>query len=153
MNRWIVIAVLLLGLQSSLRAVEENIRVFRSVDPAELEKRVPRGYGRFFVEAGRQYNLDPILLAAISAHESAAWKSLAARKKNNWMGLRTSSGAKRFARSEESIYYAAQLLNRKPFKGRNTLNQIAAIYCASNPANWKACVLQWERQLARNPKR
>ena len=153
MNRWIIIAVLLLGFLSPLRGLEESIRVFHPVDPVDLEKRVPRGYGRFFVEAARQYNLDPILLAAISAHESAAWKSMAARKKNNWMGLRTSSGAKRFARSEESIYYAAQLLNRRPFKGRNTLSQIAALYCASNPGYWRACVLQWERQLVGNRKR
>jgi hypothetical protein len=130
-----------------MRAVEDNIRVFRPVNPVDLERKVPGGYGRIFVEAGRQFNLDPILLAAISAHESGAWKSAAARKKNNWMGLMTGSGAKRFAKSEESIYYAAQLLNRKPFKGRNTLSQIAAIYCASNPGYWKTCVLQWERQL------
>jgi hypothetical protein len=148
MNQWIIGTVLLLGLQLPIRAVEENIRVFRSVDPVDLEKKVPKGYGRIFVEAGRRYGLDPILLAAISAHESGAWKSQAARRKNNWMGLMTRSGAKRFANSEESIYYAAQLLNRKPFKGRNTLSQIAAVYCASNPGYWKKCVLDWERKLA-----
>jgi hypothetical protein len=147
MKNWFISTVLLFGLQLPIRAVEENIRVFRPVDPTELEKKVPRGYGRIFVEAGRQYCLDPILLAAISAHESGAWKSVAARKKNNWMGLMTGRGAKRFAKSEESIYYAAQLLNRKPFKGRNTLSQIAAVYCASNPGYWKTCVLDWERRL------
>jgi hypothetical protein len=147
MRNWIISTVLLLGLQLSVTATEENIRVFRSIDPADLEKKVPVGYGRVFVEAGRQYNLDPILLAAISAHESGAWKSLAARKRNNWMGLMTSRGAKRFSKSEESIYYAAQLLNRKPFKGRNTLSQIAVVYCASNPGYWRTCVLDWERRL------
>jgi hypothetical protein len=100
------------------------------------------------VEAGQRYNIDPILLAAISAHESGAWRSTAARCKNNWMGLRTSRGAKRFSRSEESIYYAAQLLNRRPFKGRNTLSQIAALYCAANSGYWRTCVLEWERRLA-----
>jgi hypothetical protein len=147
MHKWIIGTVLLLGLQLPVRAVEENIRVFRPVDPLDLEKRVPRGYGRFFVEAGRQYNLDPVLLAAISAHESGAWRSLAARKKNNWMGLVTGSGTKRFGKSEESIYYAAELLNRRPFKGRNTLSQIAVVYCATNPGYWKVCVLDWERRL------
>ena len=43
---------------------------------------------------------------------------------------------------------AAQLLNRRPFKGRNTLSQIAAVYCAANPGYWRTCVLQWERRLA-----
>ena len=148
MTNWIISTVLLLGLQLPVRAAEENFRVFRPVDPVDLEKKVPTGYGRVFVEAGRQYNLDPILLAAISAHESGAWKSAAARDKNNWMGLRTSRGAKRFSKSEESIYYAARLLNRKPFKGRNTLSQIAAVYCATNPGYWRTCVLDWERRLA-----
>src|ERR1700745_1504953 len=147
MKNWIIGTVLLLGFHVPVRAAEENIRVFRPVEPADLERRVPVGYGRFFVEAGRQYNLDPILLAAISAHESGAWKSVAARKKNNWMGLMTSRGAKRFSKSEESIYYAAQLLNRRPFKGRNTLSQIAVLYCASNPGYWRTCVLDWERRL------
>jgi hypothetical protein len=153
MQKWVISTVLLLGLQLPTRAVEESIRVFRPVDPMSLEKRVPRGYGRFFVEAGRQYNLDPILLAAISAHESGAWISLAARKKNNWMGLMTGGVTRCFAKSEESIYYAAQLLNRRPFKGRNTLSQIAVVYCASNPGNWKTCVLDWERRLGGNGSR
>jgi hypothetical protein len=147
MKNWIIGTVLLFGLQLPIRGAEESFRVFHPVDPADLEKKVPVGYGRFFVEAGRQYNLDPILLAAISAHESGAWKSVAARKKNNWMGLMTSRGAKRFSKSEESIYYAAELLNRRPFKGRNTLSQIAAVYCASNSAYWRASVLDWERKL------
>jgi Mannosyl-glycoprotein endo-beta-N-acetylglucosaminidase len=150
MKNWIIGSVMLLGLQLPIRAIEENIRVFRPIDPAHLEKKVPAGYGQVFVEAGRQYHLDPLLLAAISAHESGAWKSKAARNKNNWMGLRTARGPKRFARSEESIYYAAALLNRKPFKGRNTLSQIAAVYCASNPGYWRGCVLDWERKLAGN---
>jgi Mannosyl-glycoprotein endo-beta-N-acetylglucosaminidase len=147
MRNWIISTLLLVGLQVSVRAAEENFRVFRPVNPADLEKKVPTGYGRIFVEAGRQYNIDPVLLAAISAHESGAWRSAAARYKNNWMGLRTSRGAKRFSNSEESIYYAAQLLNRRPFKGRNTLSQIASIYCATNPGYWRTCVLEWERRI------
>src|ERR1700747_2894166 len=105
MTNWIISTVLLLGLQLPVRAAEENVRVLRPGAPFDLEKKVPTGYGRVFVEAGRQYNLDPILLAAISAHESGAWKSAAARHKNNWMGLMTRLGTKRFAPSEESIYY------------------------------------------------
>jgi hypothetical protein len=147
MKSWAIATALFLGFPFSLRAMDENIRMFRSVNPADLERKVPKGYGRIFVEAGRQYNLDPVFLAAISAHESGAWRSQAAQYKNNWMGLMTGHGTKRFAKSEESIYYAAQLLNRKPFKGRNTLSQIAAVYCATNPAHWKSCVLEWERRI------
>src|SRR5258707_12923422 len=106
MGNWIISTVLLLGLQLPIRSAEENFRVFRRVDPADLEKKVPSGYGRIFVEAGQQYNIDPILLAPISAHESGAWKRAAPRSKNNWMGLMTSRGPKRFSKSTASLYYA-----------------------------------------------
>jgi hypothetical protein len=139
--------ILVVGLQLSLHAGEENFRTFRTIDVIQLEKKVPVGYGRVFVQAGRQYNIDPVFLAAVSAHESGRWKSRTARRRNNWMGLMTRRGAKNFATPEESIFYAAQLLNRWPFKGRNTLSQIAPIYCAESPGSWKASVLQWERQL------
>jgi hypothetical protein len=130
-----------------MHASEESFRTFRPVDPAKLERKVPTGYGKVFIEAGRANSIDPILLAAISAHESGAWKSAAARHKNNWMGLMTRFGAKRFVTSEQSIYYAAQLLNRRPFKGHNTLKELASIYCATNPSYWRQSVLQWERVL------
>jgi hypothetical protein len=148
MKSWIICNLLIFGWPMSMRASEESFRIFHPVDPVKLERKVPAGYGTVFVEAGRANNIDPILLAAISAHESGAWKSAAARSKNNWMGLMTRSGTKRFAKSEQSIYYAAELLNRRPFKGRNTLSEIASVYCASAPSQWRSCVLRWERRLA-----
>ena len=63
------------------------------------------------------------------------------------MGLMTRRGARSFGAPKESIFYAAKLLNRKPFKDRNTLSQIAPIYCANRPAYWKASVLKWEHEL------
>ena len=112
----LVILALALGLQISGRATEDNVRTFRAIDPDALDAKVPHGFGKVFVEAGRQNNIDPLILAAISAHESGGWKSRAARIKNNWMGLLTSSGAKRFPTPEASIFCAAQLLNRKPLR-------------------------------------
>jgi hypothetical protein len=147
MKNWIIFNLLILGLPVTMRASEESFRIFRPVDPARLERKVPAGYGQVFIEAGRENNIDPILLAAISAHESGAWKSAAARHKNNWMGLMSRFGAKRFASSAQSIFYAAELLNRRPFKGRNTLSQIASVYCATDPSYWRKEVLEWERLL------
>jgi hypothetical protein len=63
------------------------------------------------------------------------------------MGLMTRSGAKSFGRPEESIFYAAELLNRKPFKSRNTLSEIAPIYCRKNPGHWKVSVLHLEHEI------
>jgi hypothetical protein len=147
MKKWVVSYIIALAVQVSLCPGEEAIRGFRTVDPILLEKKVPTGYGKVFVEAGRQNNLDPLVLAAISAHESGGWKSRTARQKNNWMGLMTRRGAKSFGTPKESIFYAAQLLNQKPFKDRNTLSQIAPVYCAHRPGYWKASVLKWEQEL------
>jgi Mannosyl-glycoprotein endo-beta-N-acetylglucosaminidase len=148
MKKLVISCILALGAQLFVCTGEETIREFRTVDPIQLEKKVPMGYGQIFVQAGRENNIDPLLLAAISAHESGRWKSRIARQKNNWMGLMTRRGAKSFGTPEESIFYAADLLNRKPFKGRNTLSQIAPIYCAKSPGLWKASVLQWKNELA-----
>jgi hypothetical protein len=147
MNTWVISCILSLGILVSLCTGEESIRKFRTVDPIQLEKTVPVGYGQVFVQAGRENNIDPVLLAAISAHESGRWKSRIARQKNNWMGLMTRSGAKGFGKPEESIFYAAELLNHKPFKSRDTLSQIAPIYCKKNPGYWKASVLHLEDEI------
>ncbi len=146
MKTWAILAFAL-GLQISSRATEDNVRTFRAIDPDQLEARVPHGFGKVFVEAGRRNNIDPLILAAISAHESGGWKSRAARVKNNWMGLMVRSGAKRFPTPEASIFYAAKLLNRRPFKGHSTLASIAPIYCATNPTDWKKSVHQWSLRL------
>jgi hypothetical protein len=146
--KWLVFPLLVLGGAVSARAKDVNIRVFRPVDPAKLEQHVPAGYGKVFLEAGREYHIDPLFLAAISAHETGRWKSKAARKRNNWMGLISRGSAKRFSKPADSIFYAARLLNRRPFKNRNTLGTIAPVYCTEGTANWKRSILQWERLLA-----
>ena len=145
--RTVAILVFALALQISGRATEENVRIFRPIDPDQLDTKVPHGFGQVFVEAGRQNNIDPLILAAISGLESGAWKSRAARLKNNWMGLMTQRGPKRFATPEASIFYAAELLNRQPFKGHSSLASIAPIYCATNPTSWKNAVHEWSLRL------
>src|ERR1700751_4348832 len=151
MRKWVISCILALSAKVCVCPGEQSIREFRAAAPEQLEGKVPVGYGHVFVQAGRQNNIDPVLLAAISAHESGRWKSKTARQKNNWMGLMTRSGAKSFRTPEESIYYAADLLNRKPFKGQNTLSQIAPIYCNKSPGHWKASVLQLEHEFAAWP--
>ena len=74
MKTWTVLA-LAIGLQISGRATEENVHSFRAIDPDRLDAKVPHGFGRVFVEAGRQNNIDPLILAAISAFESAPGKA------------------------------------------------------------------------------
>jgi len=147
MKKWATSFVVAFIVLLSVCAGEESIRGFRAVDPVDLERKVPKGYGEVFVEAGRKNNIDPLFLAAISAHESGQWKSRVARRKNNWMGLMSRRGLKSFGTPRESIFYAAKLLNREPFQGRNTLSEIAPIYCAKNPRYWESSVLHWKQEL------
>ena len=86
MKSWLICSLLVLGLPATMHASDESFRVFRPVDAAKLERKVPAGYGKVFIEAARANNIDPVLLAAISAHESGAWKSAAARHKNKKPG-------------------------------------------------------------------
>ena len=79
MKKWVICCILTFGIQVSLCTGEESIRKFRTVDPTQLEKTVLVGYGQVFVQAGRENNIDPVLLAAISTHESGRWKSRTAR--------------------------------------------------------------------------
>jgi Mannosyl-glycoprotein endo-beta-N-acetylglucosaminidase len=147
MKKWAISYIVAFIVLLSVCAGEESIRGFRAVDPVDLETKVPRGYGQVFVEAGRENNIDPVFLAAISAHESGQWKSRIARRKNNWMGLMSRRGPKSFGTPQESIFYTAKLLNRKPFQGRNTLSEIAPIYCTKNPKYWESSVLHWKHEL------
>jgi len=55
----LVILALALGLQISGRATEDNVRTFLAIDPDALDTKVPHGFGKVFVEAGRQNNIDP----------------------------------------------------------------------------------------------
>jgi hypothetical protein len=147
MRKWAINYIIAFIVLLSVCAGEESIRGFKAVDPADLERKVPRGYGQVFVEAGLENDIDPVFLAAISAHESGQWKSRIARRKNNWMGLMSRRGPKSFEAPRESIFYAAKLLNRKPFQGRNSLSEIAPIYCAKNPRYWESSVLHWKQEL------
>ena len=52
-----------------------------------------QGYGQVFVQAGRQNNIDPAVLAIISAHESAGWKSRNRSKKEQLDEISAPTGA------------------------------------------------------------
>jgi len=46
MKKWVISCILTLGIQVSLCTGEESIRKFRTIDPIQLEKKVPVGYDR-----------------------------------------------------------------------------------------------------------
>ncbi|MDV2686981.1 glucosaminidase domain-containing protein, partial [Alkalihalophilus lindianensis] len=60
-----------------------------------------QGMGQAFVNAGKVFNVDPALLAAIAQHETGNGKSRAAVEKNNIAGMMGINGLKSYASVEE----------------------------------------------------
>ena len=81
MKKWVVSYIIALAVPLSVCPAEEAIHEFRAVDPILLEKKVPAGYGQVFVQAGRQNNIDPIVLAAIPPVNPADGKAESLEKR------------------------------------------------------------------------
>ena len=65
MKTWTVLA-LALGLQISVYATEENVHSFRAIDPDQLDDKYLTDTEEFSSRGGRENNIDPLILAAIS---------------------------------------------------------------------------------------
>jgi Mannosyl-glycoprotein endo-beta-N-acetylglucosaminidase len=95
--------------------------------------------GHLFVEAGKKYQINPALLAAISIHETGNGTSNAARFKFNVAGMMGKNGLKSYSSIEESIFDMARNLRQNYLdQGKLTIAQIGAKYApvgASNDPN------------------
>ncbi|MEC1522163.1 glucosaminidase domain-containing protein [Neobacillus niacini] len=99
-------------------------------------KGVLQNTGHFFQEAGKKYNIDPALLAAISIHETGNGTSNAARFKFNVAGMMGKNGLKTYSSIEESIFDMARNLRQNYLdKGKLTIAQIGAKYAPIGAAN------------------
>ncbi|WP_419955442.1 glucosaminidase domain-containing protein [Neobacillus niacini] len=99
-------------------------------------KGVLHNTGHFFQEAGKKYNIDPALLAAISIHETGNGSSNAARFKFNVAGMMGKNGLKTYPSIEESIFDMARNLRQNYLdKGKLTIAQIGAKYAPIGAAN------------------
>ncbi|WP_251554702.1 glucosaminidase domain-containing protein [Neobacillus muris] len=114
------------------------------------------GMGDVFIRAGKQYNLDPALLAAIAKHESANGKSMAASVKNNIAGMMGKNGLKTYESVEASIMDMARNLSKNYLaQGLTSIAQIGAKYAPVGAANdptglnnhWVAGVTKFFEQL------
>jgi hypothetical protein len=119
--------------------LDDSFRQPRTVDVDALKALLPRQaqpLAQAFVEAGEKYNVDPLLLTAISKHETGSWTSSAFRNKNNAMGVSNSRGPVHMSSREASIDKMASLIGSTtsgPYKDADTFRDLWSIY-APGPA-------------------
>lgn len=118
--------------------MDHRFKEFREVDEAKLRAALPpqaRDLAHDFIEAGRRNNIDPLVLVAISKHETGNWTSSAFRNKNNAMGISSSTGPKRFASASQSIDQMARSLARPDgyYRNATTVRDLWSVY-APGPA-------------------
>jgi len=116
----------------------------------ELFFRVNRGnapladYAEKFVEVANKYGLDYRLLPAIATVESSGGKNNF-RKYNAW-----GWGNKSFGSFEEGIETVGKGLKTGYIdKGRDTVEEIAPVYCPPNYKNWARSVNQFMLEIER----
>ena len=116
----------------------------------ELFFRVNRGnapladYAEKFVEVANKYGLDYRLLPAIATVESSGGKNNF-RKYNAW-----GWGNKSFGSFEEGIETVGKGLKTGYIdKGRDTVDEIAPVYCPPNASNWVRSVNQFMIEIER----
>lgn len=94
------------------------------------------GQGQTFINAGKQYGIDPAFLASISMFETGNGSSSAARNKHNAMGISNSRGPIAFNSIESSIYAGARnLRNNYVNQGLTFVAQIQRKYCPVGAEN------------------
>lgn len=124
--------------QSNSQNINELLR-FRSQNPDNLNQMLGgklSGTGDIFVRAGKHYNIDPTLLAAVAMHETGNGKSRAANEKNNVAGMMGANGLKSYASVEDSIMDMARNLSKNYLnKGLTNISQIGAKYAPVGASN------------------
>jgi hypothetical protein len=123
---------------ATAQGFEHRFKQFREVDVNRLRAALPpqaQSLADDFIAAGRANNIDPLVLVAISRHETGGWTSSAFRNKNNAMGISSATGPRRFSNVGDSIAQMARGLASPTgyYKNADTLRQLWGIY-APGPA-------------------
>lgn len=105
-----------------------------------LKGTLPEGlkaHAQDFIDAAKETGLNPKVLAAISALETAGGTSSAFRNKRNAMGISDSKGPTEQASVRESIFRQARTLARAdgPYGKAQTIEEIGAIYAPPGAGN------------------
>jgi N-acetyl-anhydromuramyl-L-alanine amidase AmpD len=108
-----------------------------SLSPDQLEQHLGgrlAGHGNDFIEAGKQFNLNPALLASIAIEESGNGTNDATISRNNPMS--TGGGGTRYASLREGIFDAARNLRENYVnKGLKDVASIGRVYAPPGAAN------------------
>ena len=145
-----------------VNATPDKVSV-RGFEPADdLALKLPpslAAHAQDFIDAGKENNLDPYALAAISWHETGGGGSSAFREKNNAMGVSGDGPPKSFATVRDSIMTQAKTLASSDYyNGKNTLADIGDTYAptagaTNDPRNlnrfWKDGVTHYYNILRR----
>ena len=117
---------------------EEDLR-FQPISADKLNQELDgklKGMGEVFIQAGKVFNVDPALLAAIAQHETGNGNSRAAAEKNNIAGMMGINGLKSYASVEESIMDMARNISKNYLgQGLSTIAKIGAKYAPIGAAN------------------
>jgi len=89
------------------------------------------GMGDVMYDIEQNYGINFRFIYAIGCHESLYGKKPA--NTHNYFGIVSKRGYRGFVNKEQSLYYMANLLNHKTYKGKD-ITAIAKIYC---PPDWK----------------
>lgn len=82
------------------------------------------------IDSAKQHDVDPILMEAIMRYESGHGKSYAAKKRNNYCGMK--GGKKVYSSFKDCSDDLAFTLSKYRKKGRVTTKQIGRRYCPPN---------------------
>jgi hypothetical protein len=122
--------------------IKRTWRGFREVDPSALAATMPlhaQHLAAAFVQEAKSYDIDPLLLVAISRHETASWTS-AAFKRGNAMGVATRKGPRSFKNPVDTIRLMAKTLSDPDgyYKDANTIEDLWKIYAPSKKVGTRA---------------
>jgi hypothetical protein len=129
------------SVQSTLgnSAVSGGTLQYQEMDADALDTQLEgtlQNTGKFFVEAGEKYQINPAFLAAVSMHETGNGTSNASKYKNNIAGMMGNNGLKSYDSIEESIFdMARNLRNNYLDEGKGTISQIGAKYAPIGAGN------------------
>lgn len=94
------------------------------------------GTATHFINAGKQYDIDPGLLSAIAIHETGNGSSRAINEKNNVAGMMGKNGLRSYASVEDSIFDMARNLRENYLnQGKDTIEKIGAKYAPIGVVN------------------
>ena len=112
----------------------------RGFEPVDIAPKLPvalRPHAQDFLDAAKEYGLNPRFLAAVSALETGGGTSRAFREKNNAMGISDNSGPVAMDSVRDSIFKQAKTLARAdgPYRNAQTIDEIGAIYAPPGASN------------------